>query len=140
MTSPKPNNTKAKSKKTAVIKDDQGVEEVTEVVVPEPPKAEITGYVVPIFFQREPVEKDIPVADMFYHKVSNSFTLQCHRPNMEAQVEQVIAGDIAVSEGGNVTMISKAESPITWITSLYKSTAFSGNPFIAQEAQELYEA
>ena len=139
MTSPKP-NPKAKSKKTEIIKDDHVVEEVTEVVVPEPPKAEISGYVVPILFQREPVEKDVPVADMFYHKVSNSFTLQCHRPNMEAQVEQIVDGDIGISEGGNTTMISKSESPVAWITSLYKSNEFSGNPFIAHEAQELYEA
>ena len=135
------NKTKSAKAKANSKKVEEVVEEVIEAPqVVEEPTAEVSGYVVPILFQREPIEKDIPVADMFYHKSSNSFSLQCHRPNMEAQVEQIVEGDIGISDGGNTVMVSKAESPITWITSLHKSNEFSGNPFIAHEAQELYEA
>ena len=37
-------------------------------------------------------------------------------------------------------MISRTEAPIAWITNLINSREFSGNPFIAGEAQEIYEA
>jgi|TARA_R100000808_G_C2107603_1_gene122705 hypothetical protein len=108
--------------------------------VEEKPKPEAQSYLVPIAFQREPIEKDIPVADMFYHKSSNSFTLQCHAPQHEAHIEMIVEGDISIEESGNIKMISKSESPVSWITNLNKSREFSGNPFIAGEVQEIYEA
>jgi len=108
--------------------------------VEETPKKEVQSYLVPIAFEREPIEKNIPVADMFYHKSSNSFTLQCYAPQHEAHVEMIVEGDISIEELGNVKMVSKAENPISWITNLNKSREFSGNPFIAGEAQEIYEA
>ena len=101
---------------------------------------EAQSYLVPIAFQREPVNKDIPVADIFYHKASNSFDLQCHAPQHEAHIEMIVEGDISIEESGNVSMVSKAESPVNWILNLNNSREFSGNPFIAGEAQEIYEA
>jgi hypothetical protein len=37
-------------------------------------------------------------------------------------------------------MISKAESPISWISNLHRSREFAGNPFIAGVPQESHEA
>ena len=108
--------------------------------VVETPKPEAQSYLVPIAFQREPIDKNIPVADMFYHKASNSFDLQCHAPQHEAHIEMIVEGDISIEESGNIKMISKAESPVSWIINLNKSREFSGNPFIAGEVQEIYEA
>ena len=108
--------------------------------VVETPKPEAQSYLVPIAFQREPIDKDIPVADMFYHKASNSFDLQCHAPQHEAHIEMIVEGDISIEESGNIRMVSRAESPVSWIINLNKSREFSGNPFIAGEAQEIYEA
>jgi len=132
---------KAKSNKSkaSTIKQDAPKKEV-KVVVEETPKKEAQSYLVPIAFKREPVEKNIPVADIFYHKVSNSFELQCSAPQHEAHVEMIVEGDISIEESGNVKMISKTESPVSWIINLNKSREFSGNPFIAGEAQEIYEA
>ena len=131
-------NKKAKksvsSKKTTAKK----VVESTEEVVEKHPN--ITGYLVPVFVLREPVDKNIPVADIFYKKASDAITLQCHAPNQEAALEQIIEGDISVESGGNINMISKTESPEAWIKNLIKSREFSGKPFIAEEAQALYEA
>ena len=131
-------NKKAKksvsSKKTTAKK----VVESTEEVVEKQPN--ITGYLVPVFVLREPVDKNIPVADIFYKKASDAITLQCHAPNQEAALEQIIEGDISVESGGNINMISKTESPEAWIKNLIKSREFSGKPFIAEEAQPLYEA
>ena len=108
--------------------------------VVETPKPEAQSYLVPIAFQREPIDKNIPVADMFYHKSSNSFSLQCHAPNYEAEIEMNIEGDISIEEAGTIKMISKSENPVSWITNLKNSREFSGNPFIAGDAQEIYEA
>ena len=109
-------------------------------VVKEEAQPNITGYLVPIFLLREPMNKDIPVADIFYKKASDAITLQCHAPNYEADLEQIIAGDISIEASGNINMISKIESPEAWIKNLIKSREFSGKPFIAEEAQPLYEA
>ena len=119
---------------------EQPIEEVVEEPVVEK-KVEVHSYLVPILFQREPVNKDLPVADIFYRKDANLIELQCHAPNHEASLEMIIQGDISVETStGAITMVSKSESPIAWITSLHKSREFSGNPFIAKEAQELNEA
>jgi|TARA_Y100000401_G_scaffold50140_1_gene39090 hypothetical protein len=124
---------KAKAKSTTVKK-------TLEPIFEEAPKKEPQSYLVPIAFQREPVNKDIPVADIFYHKASNSFNLQCHAPQHEAHIEMIVEGDISIEESGNIRMVSKAESPVSWIINLNNSREFSGNPFIAGEAQEIYEA
>lgn len=101
----------------------------------------VKSYLTPIFFKREPVEKNIPVADIFYRVDGNLIELQCHAPNHEAEVEQIIAGDISVTnKTGSVKMISKSTTPVEWISNLHKSNEFSGNPFIAGEVQKLYEA
>ena len=136
---------------TTSIKKESVVE--TPVIIEEvKPKAQ--SYLVAISFEREPVDKDIPVGDLFYHKYSNSFQLQASAPQHMAAVEDIIEGDIAsavlyakftegdisIEEAGSVKMISRAESPVSWITNLHKSREFSGNPFIATEVQEIYEA
>ena len=119
------------SKGTSKKKTKEVVEEVQVV----------KSYLTPILFKREPVEKNIPVADLFYRVDGNLIELQCHAPNQEAAVEQIIAGDISITnKTGSVTMISKSTSPIEWISNLCKSNEFSGNPFIAEEVQKLYEA
>tara|TARA_R110001583_G_scaffold145014_1_gene296996 strand:+ start:1059 stop:1460 length:402 start_codon:yes stop_codon:yes gene_type:complete len=109
--------------------------------IEETPKPEAQSYLVPLSFLREPIEKNIPVADIFYHKFSNSFQLQCSAPQHEAAIEDIVEGDISIDESsGSIKMISKSENPVSWIINLNKSKEFSGNPFIAGEAQEIYEA
>ena len=126
---------KAKSKASSTKK------KITKAkAVEDAPKPQAQSYLVAIEFEREPIEKNIPVADMFYHKFSNSFTLQCYAPQYEAEIEMVIEGDISLDKSGAIECISKAESPISWITNLKNSREFSGNPFIASEVQEIYEA
>jgi len=135
-------NSNAGKKKTNKKTSTKKVEtkKVEEVIVEETPAKAVQSYVVPIFALREPMEKNIPVADLFYHKFSNSFALQCSAPQYEAEIEMNIEGDISIEETGSIKMISKAESPVSWITSLVNSREFSGHPFIAGEAQEIYEA
>ena len=111
-----------------------------KVVEEKQPEPEITGYLTPILLQREPIEKNIPVAAIFHNKNAGSITLECYVPSHEANIEMIIGGDISIETAGNIKMISKSESPESWITNLYKSREFSGNPFIAEEAQPTYEA
>ena len=136
MASTKNNKVTKSVKKTA----EKAVEEkiVEETTVAE--EKEITGYIVPILFKREPIEKDIPVADLIYDRWSNSTKLQCYRQNYEAELDMIVAGDISMfTPTGGMTIVSKAESPVSWIQNLVNSREFSGNPFIAFEAQALYE-
>ena len=92
---------KKKTKKSKVASKKK-----VEAPVQEAPKKEVQSYLVPLAFQREPIDKDIPVADMFYHKASNSFDLQCHAPQHEAHIEMIVEGDISIEESGNIRMVS----------------------------------
>ena len=104
-------------------------------------KRQVRSYLTPVLFQREPVEKDIPIAVIFYRVSGNLIELQCHKPNFEAELEMIIAGDISITnKTGSTVMISKSNSPVDWICNLHKSNEFSGNPFIAKEVIEIYEA
>jgi|TARA_A100001391_G_C4837204_1_gene215867 hypothetical protein len=129
---------KTTSKKTTI--KPKATETKKVEVVKEEPKKEVTSYIVPIALSREPIEKNIPVADLYYHVTSNTFDLHTSLPSSEAEVEMVIEGDISIESNGSISMVSKAESPIKWIQSLKDSREFAGNPFIAGEAQEIYEA
>jgi hypothetical protein len=127
----------AKAKKTT----NKVTPKVEPKVVKEEPKKEVASYMVALFFQREPIEKDIHVADIRYHKSSNGFSLFCTAPQHEAEIEMIVEGDISVSgDKGAIEMISKAESPISWISNLHRSREFAGNPFIAKVAEESDEA
>lgn len=118
----------------AIVKESIIQEEVIE------PSVVVQSYLVPILFEREPVDKNIPVADIFYRKEANLIELQCHKPNFHSELEMIIAGDISVPTATGATkVISKSEAPISWITKLYQSNEFSGHPFIAEEAQVIYE-
>jgi len=104
-------------------------------------KPEPTGYLVTVFVKREPVEKNQSVADIFYRKNSDSITLSCYAPNKTSEIEMIVGGDISVpSASGSIKMISKSESPETWMLNLHASNEFSGNPFIASQPEALYEA
>ena len=131
----KKSKTKTKKVKITITK---AKKKVVEEVIED--KSEITGYLTPILLQREPIEKNIPVAAIFHNKNAGSITLECYVPSHEANIEMIIGGDISIETAGNIKMISKSESPESWITNLYKSREFSGNPFIAEEAQPTYEA
>jgi len=128
---------KTKTKKVKITTT-KAKKKVVEEVIED--KSEITGYLTPILLQREPIEKNIPVAAIFHNKNAGSITLECYVPSHEANIEMIIGGDISIETAGNIKMISKSESPESWITNLYKSREFSGNPFIAEEAQPTYEA
>ena len=128
---------KTKTKKVKITTT-KAKKKVVEEVIED--KSEITGYLTPILLQREPIEKNIPVAAIFHNKNAGSITLECYVPSHEANIEMIIRGDISIETAGNIKMISKSESPESWITNLYKSREFSGNPFIAEEAQPTYEA
>ena len=136
MASPKASKNKKTNKvNTPVTPKVEKIEEIKEE-----PKKEAQSYLVPIAFLREPIDKDIPVADLFYHKYSNSFSLQVSAPQHMAAIEDIVEGDISIEESGGVKMISRSESPVSWIIGLKDSREFSGHPFIAGEAQEIYEA
>ena len=130
---------KKPTKKQATKKPVQ-VEKVETCVVEEV-QPEVQGYVVPVFFKREPIEKDIHVADLFYRKNSNTVDLETRMPNHEAKIEMIIEGDISITnDTGSTKMVSKSITPKDWLINLPNSNEFCGNPYIAYEDIELYEA
>ena len=103
---------KKPTKKTVTKKVVEKVEEIVEEVQPE-----VQAYVVPAFLKKEPIAKDIHVADIFYRKQSNKIELETRMPNHEAKIEGIIAGDISVtSDSGSTKMISKANTPTTFVS------------------------
>ena len=129
--------TKKSSAKNTNSKKIEVVVEKEEVI--EVPKKEPIGYFAPIQFLREPAEKNIPCGDMYYHKYSNTFELRCSAPQYHSDLEMLMAGDIRVETDGKNEYFSKKNSPVGWIINLHKSVQLAGNPFIAGEAQEVYE-
>ena len=126
---------KKSTKKKAITKPIQ-VEKVAEELQPE-----VQGYVVPVFLKKEPIAKDIHVADLFYRKNSSTIDLETRMPNHEAKIEMIIEGDISVTnDTGSTKMISKSITPKDWLINLPTSNEFCGNPYIAYEVIELYEA
>ena len=130
----KKSNLKTKTTKKAVKKTQP------KVVEEKQPEPEIMGYRTIILFQREPRETNIPAAAISYNKNSGSITLECYVAGYAHGIKLAVAGDISVETAGNIKCISKAVTPESWITNLCKSREFSGNPFIAEEAQPTYEA
>ena len=98
------------------------------------------GYLVPVYYKNQPLAQDDLIADIWYKFLDNSITPQFHAPQHEAHLEMIIEGDISIETKGNVRMVSKSDDPEEWIKNLVNSREFSGNPFIASEAQPQYEA
>ena len=61
MATPKKNTNKKATAKPKVA-ETKKVE-----VIKEEPKKVVASYIVPILISREPIEKNIPVADLYYH-------------------------------------------------------------------------
>ena len=123
----------------AIIKKKPTKKTVTKKV--EEVQPEVQAYVVPAFLKKEPIAKDIHVADIFYRKQSNKIELETRMPNHEAKIEGIIAGDISITNNaGSTKMVSKSITPKDWLINLPNSNEFSGNPYIAYEVIELYEA
>ena len=131
---------KKKSTKKKATKTEVSTKKVETCVVEEV-QPEIQGYVVPIFLKKEPLAKDIHVADLFYRKNSNTVDLETRMPNHEAKIEMIVEGDISITNNtGSTKMVSKSITPKDWLINLPNSNEFCGNPYIAYEVIELYEA
>ena len=130
----KKSNVKAKTTKKVAKKTQP------KVVEEKQPEPEITGYTTFIFFQREPKDTNITAAAVFYNKNSGFITLDYYVAAYEHAIEMLVAGDVTIETAGNIKCISKADTPEEWIKNLVNSRDFSGNPFIAGEAEPTYEA
>jgi len=109
-----------------------------EVKVEETPKKEAQSYMCNLFLAQEPV--DVPLGGIMYHKQSGTFVLHCENPRYEADLENVIASDLTYNEDGKLFVVSKSQSPISWIINLHKSNELAYFRFKAGEAREIYEA
>ena len=97
---------------------------VKQKVVEQKPEVDIKGYLVQVLFEREPIEKDIPVADIFYRRNANLIDLQCHAPIYEADIEHIIAGDISIE----TVNFDDAADIISVVIILKKVSGFTTRP------------
>jgi len=121
---------KASTKKTTAKK--------AEVKVEEAPVKEAQTYMCSLFLAQEPV--DLSIGGIMYHKQSGTFELHCENPRYEADLENVIKSDLTYNEDGKLFVVSKSQSPISWIINLHKSNELAYYRFKASEARESYEA
>mgnify|MGYP003133895139 CR=1 FL=1 len=123
---------KASTKKTTAKK--------AEVKVEEAPVKEAQTYTCTLHLLQEPVAKDLQIGQVMYHKQSGTFELHCENPRYEADLENVIKSDLTYNEDGKLFVVSKSQSPISWIINLHKSNELAYYRFKASEARESYEA
>ena len=128
---------KTKTKKVKITTTKAKKVLVEQVIEKEP---EIMGYRTLILFKREPKDTNITAAAVSYNENSESITLEYYVAGYAHDIKMAVAGDIVVETAGNIKCFSKADTPELWILNLHKSQQFSGNPFIAEEAQATYEA
>tara|TARA_R110000765_G_scaffold381990_1_gene473218 strand:+ start:122 stop:544 length:423 start_codon:yes stop_codon:yes gene_type:complete len=137
----KKSKTKTKKAKTitkAEINTTKAKKTLVEEVIKKEP--EIMGYRTLILFKREPKDTNITAAAVSYNENSESITLEYYVDYYAHAIKMLIDGDISVETAGNRKCISKTGTPELWILNLHKAQQFSGNPFIAGEAQPTYEA
>ncbi len=128
---------KAKPKKSQNEQpnDTKKVEVVEEVI--SLPKI----YYIPIYFKREPLEKDIHVADFIYKESINELSFFEIVGMYSSELENFMNGDISVvDDKGTTTMVSRHEQTLEWVKSLHMAKEFSGNPYLAGIPLEDYEA
>tara|TARA_R110000824_G_scaffold283521_1_gene471887 strand:+ start:1726 stop:2109 length:384 start_codon:yes stop_codon:yes gene_type:complete len=120
------------TKKTTVKK--------TEVKVEETPVKEAQTYLSSLFLIQEPAAKDLQVGQISYHKQSGSFAFSCSNPKYQSELGNIIQSDLSYNEDGKMSVVSKSQSPISWIINLHKSNELAFYNFRAGEAREVYEA
>ena len=127
---------KAKPKKSQKEQPKDTKESVVEEVITLP-----KIYYIPIYFKREPIEKDIHVADYIYKEAINELSFFEIIGMYSSELEGYMNGDISVvDDKGITTMVSRHEQPLEWVKSLHMSKEFSGNPYLAGIPLEDYEA
>ena len=89
-------------------------------------------YYVPIYLKREPLEKDIHVADYIYKEAVKELSFFEINPAHSSALDGLMEGDISVVDSiGSTTMVSRHEQTLDWVKSLHLAKEFSGNPYLA---------
>ena len=111
-----------------------------EVVEEELP--EIRTYTVPVFLKKEPLAKDIHVANIFYRTESNQTELQVINSMHSAKLSKLFDDDgvTVFNKLGMSQSFQRSVKPKDWVKNIPNSEEYSGNPYIAYEVIESYEA
>ena len=135
ITKKKPTKKKATKKPTQVKKVKEKVE-VIEDILPEN-----RTYRVPIFLKKEPIAKDIHVANIFYRTESNQTELQVINSMHSAKLSKLFDDDgvTVFNKLGVSQSFQRSVNPKDWVKNIPNSEEYSGNPYIAYEVIETYE-
>ena len=128
---------KTSAKKTSTKKT---TAKKAEVKVEEAPVKEAQNYRCTLFLIQEPVAKDLNIGYVTYHKQSGTFDTYCSNPKSQAELNNALLSDLTYSEDGKLVVVSKNQSPISWMINLHKSNELAFYKFKAGEVREGYEA
>lgn len=135
MAEAQPKKKQSGQRKSTAAKNKE-VEQVVEEVINTP-----KIMYVPIYFKREPIEKDLHVADYIYKESTNELSFFEINPRHSARLEALLEGDIGfTNESGEKVGVSIEYEPADWIKNLHQANEFSGNPYYAGVPIEDYEA
>tara|TARA_R110002020_G_scaffold64492_3_gene171113 strand:- start:115 stop:555 length:441 start_codon:yes stop_codon:yes gene_type:complete len=111
------------------------VEPVVEEVITTP-----KIYYIPLYFKREPLEKDVHVADYIYKEATNELSFFEIVPTHSAKLEGLMEGDVCIQSKDGLTNVSRYDETAEWAKNLHIANEFSGNPYYAGVPLEDYEA
>ena len=116
--------------------------QVKKVEVVEEELPEIRTYLVPVFLKKEPLAKDIHVANIFYRTESNQTELQVIDSMHSAKLSKLFDDDgvTVFNKLGVSQSFQRSVKPKDWVKNIPNSEEYSGNPYIAYEVIETYEA
>ena len=133
---------KKSTKKKATKKPTQVKKVKAKVEVVEEELPEIRTYTVPVFLKKEPLAKDIHVANIFYRTESNQTELQVINSMHSAKLSKLFDDDgvTVFNKLGMSQSFQRSVKPKDWVKNIPNSEQYSGNPYIAYEVIESYEA
>ena len=116
--------------------------QVKKVEIVEEELPEIRTYLVPVFLKKEPLAKDIHVANIFYRTESNQTELQVIDSMHSAKLSKLFDDDgvTVFNKLGVSQSFQRSVKPKDWIKNIPNSEQYSGKPYIAYEVIETYEA
>ena len=121
---------KKSTKKKATKKPTQVKKVKAKVEVVEEELPEIRTYTVPVFLKKEPLAKDIHVANIFYRTESNQTELQVINPSHNAKLLKLFDDDgvTVFNKLGMSQSFQRSVKPKDWVKNIPNSEEYSGNP------------
>ena len=109
---------------------------IVEPIVEEAPRVP-KRYIANLYWQQEPVAKDIFAGSYIYWESTGEVTWEGLRPAYSTDLELLSTSDILVTKEGRSYLVSRWETPKEWMQNLPWATF--GQRYFCKDVVELYE-